>query len=193
VAGTVVASTTTISDRDWTIRDLEQLPPGSRYELLDGVLYMAALPVWPHGGIAGNLAELLGPWVRTRRLGRVVGAQTGISLGERNYVDPDVMYLRPEQLPAPGSRPVTATIAVEVMSPSNFRAPREDRERLFQRAGVPEIWYVSYETRSIEIRRLQGSAYVTTSRFGDEDLVTSQELPDLSFPLAQLWEDLGAE
>lgn len=55
----VVTATTTVSDQLWTVYDLEQMPSGRRYELLDGVLYMVAMPAWPHPLVAKNLYNLL--------------------------------------------------------------------------------------------------------------------------------------
>jgi Uma2 family endonuclease len=187
----VVALTTAVSDHVWTLDDLDRMPEGYRYEILEGVLYMAALPAWPHGGIAANLQSILDPWVRSRKLGRVPGAQTGIYYGERNYIDPDLIYLRPEHIPGRGERPTTAALAVEVISPTNLRAPREDREALFRRVGVEEIWYVDYEARSLEVRRGSGDGYATTVVFRNEDVVTSELFPGLQFALTAVWEDLG--
>jgi Uma2 family endonuclease len=186
----VVAPTTVVSNRTWAVADLEQMPPGYRYEILEGVLYMAALPVWPHPGIIENLQAILLPWVRSRNLGRVLPPQSGIDLTERNYLDPDLIYLRPTQVPSMGQRPATAALAVEVLSPSNLRAPRESREVLFRQAGVEEIWYVDYEARSLEVRRLGSEGYETTSVFTGGETVTSAQFPGLEFLLTAVWEGL---
>jgi len=53
----VVAATTTVSDQLWTVYDLEQMLPGRRYELLDGVFYTVAMPSWPHPLVAKNLVQ----------------------------------------------------------------------------------------------------------------------------------------
>lgn len=192
MTGAVLTPTTVVSDHVWTVDDLELMPRGYRYEILEGVLYMAAMPGWPHGAIAQNLADILSPWVRTHQLGRVLGAQNRVYYGGRNYVDPDLIYLRPDQLPKRvGARPTTAALAVEILSPSNLRAPREGRERLFHRAGVEELWYVDYDARSLEVRRRTADGYETVGVFRDGETVSSAVLPGLSFPLEALWDDLG--
>ncbi len=190
MAGTVFAPTTTISDRIWSVEDLDRLPQGFRYEIVDGVLYMGAPPVWPHSGVIANLSDLLSPWVRTRRLGRILHPQTGLHVGERDYVDPDLLYLRPDQLPVTGQLPRTAALAVEVLSPSSRRAAREDREALLRRAGVEELWYVDTAARTLEVRRPEGDGYRTACLFQGEETVTTGLLPGLEFPLSALWEDL---
>jgi len=185
----VVATTTTVSDQLWTVADLEPLPSGRRYELLDGVLYMVAMPAWPHPAIVDNLHALLRDWVRQHGLGRVLAAQSGLYLNELNYLDPDIVYLRPEQVPSRrGQRIKAATLAIEVLSPSNFRAPREEREIRFGQLGVEELWYVSYQTRILEIRRLQGQVYETASLHRGEEVFSPALFPGLEVPLTEVWE-----
>jgi Uma2 family endonuclease len=188
----VVTETTAVSDRQWTIQDLEHLPSGYRYEILEGVLYMTAMPAWPHPGIAANLAEILSPWVRSRRLGRLL-PRTGIYLTDTNYVDPDLIFLRRDQYPRKGDRPRSAALAVEVTSTSNRRMPREAREDFLRQSAVEEVWYIDPEAPSVEIRRLTPRGCETTALFRDGDEVTSAQLPGLSFPVTALWEDLGDE
>jgi Uma2 family endonuclease len=191
MAGTVLAPTTIVSDKSWTVADIEQMPRGYRYEILDGVLYMAAMPKWPHPGLVENLQRILIPWVHAQGVGRLLSAQTGIYLNDRNYVDPDLIFLRTSQFPDVGGYLSTAALAIEVLSPSNFRAPREEREAFFVRAGVEELWYVDYGPRTLEVRRLAGAGYETERLFQGDDPVSSAQLPGLEFSLTALWEDLG--
>lgn len=187
--GGVVATTTTVSDQLWRVSDLEPLPSGRRYEILDGVLYMVAMPAWPHPAIVDNLHAILRDWVHQHGLGRVLTAQSGLYLNELNYLDPDIVFLSPAQVPSRrGQRIREATLAVEVLSPSNFRAPREERELRFAQLGVNELWYVNYQNRTVEVRRLQGETYETTSLFRNEEVLVSILFPGLEIPLTEVWE-----
>ena len=193
MAGTVTAPTTIVSNREWRVEDLRWQPEGYRYELVEGVLYVAAMPGWPHGLIVNNLSDILSPWVRSRGLGRVMTAQFGLYLNEINYLDPDLLFLRTHQLPGgEGEHAVAAALAVEVISPGNLRAPRDVREALFARAMVPELWYVDPMQRAVEVRRQTKKGYSTVALFTGGDIIQSVELPGLEFPLTALWEDLDA-
>ncbi|MFN3648797.1 MAG: Uma2 family endonuclease [Armatimonadota bacterium] len=193
MAQAVLQRTTTVSDHVWRAEELDGLPAGYRYELVEGVVYMAPMPAWPHGAVAQNLADLLSPWVRARKLGRILSAQTGIYYGAHNYLDPDLLYLRPEQVPTHrGERVTQATLAVEVLSPSNLRASREDREALFHRAGLEELWYVDYDARTLEVRRRTEAGFTTVRTFRGDEQVTSESFPGLELPLAEVWADLEA-
>lgn len=190
MAGTVLAQTTVVSSRTWTVSEVERWPDSFRFEIIDGVLYMTALPRFPHGIIAANLHDILGPWIRRHKLGRVLAAQTGVYLDETHYLDPDLVYLRPDQIPRVGALATTATLAIEVLSPSNTKAPRQDREALFARVGIEEIWYVDYPTRSLEVRRSSAGRYETAAVLHDGDSVTSPLFPGLEFPLTELWDGI---
>jgi Uma2 family endonuclease len=190
--GGVVTATTTVSDQLWTVSDLEPLPSGRRYELLAGVLYMVAMPGWPHPLVAKNLYNLLDDWARAEKCGYVFSAQTGLYLNEHNYLDPDIVYLRPHQVPrGEGQRVQSATLAAEVISPSNFRSSREDREVRFRQLGVEEIWYVHQYPRRLVIRRLAEDGYEDSATFEVNDLVRSGVFPGLEFPLEAVWTGVG--
>lgn len=67
--------------------------------------------------------NLLDDWARAEKCGYVFSAQTGLNLNEHNYLDPDLVYLQPHQVPQrDGERVTSAALAAEVISPSNFRA-----------------------------------------------------------------------
>ena len=56
----------------WTSRDLELLPDdGSRYEIIDGELYPAKQPDWPHQLVGFRLGFLLQVWNEQSQAGFV--------------------------------------------------------------------------------------------------------------------------
>jgi Uma2 family endonuclease len=186
----VIVPTTTVSDRTWTVSDLERLSPSLRGEIIEGVLYMTATPFQPHPTVVDNLYGILRHWVRSNRAGRVYTAQAGLYWNEINYLDPDLIYVRPSQIPRRGQRFTEAALAVEVLSPSNLRAPQEQREERFLRLKVEEIWYVDHEARTLEVRRAGTNGYSTVALFRDAAEVTTNVFPGLAFPLPAVWEDI---
>lgn len=121
----------------------------------------------------------LSPWVRARRLGRILPPQTGVYLNDINYVDPDLLYLRRSQIPRRGQRSTTAAVAVEILS---LRAPRVQREAMFLKAGVEEVWYIDHEQETLEIRRLREGGYETTALFAVRTRSLRSSFPGWSFP-----------
>ncbi len=185
----VIAPTTTVSDREWTLDDLEFLPRGERCEILDGVLYMPPLPEWSHGTCATNLFRFLDRWVSDDGLGHVRQAGVGIYRDRWNYLDPDVVVYRHHHVPAEESLPMGAALAVEVLSPANRRSSyRPKREAFLVERGVPEHWYVDPVKRTLEVLRLEVGAYKLWRVFSNEEIVSSPEFPGLEFPLPTLWQ-----
>ena len=55
MAETVVMPTTAVSDFTWTVSEVEEWAPRFRFEIIEGVLYMSPVPVWPHPHIVSEL------------------------------------------------------------------------------------------------------------------------------------------
>lgn len=129
--------------------------------------------------------------MRAEKCGYVFPAQTGLYLNEHNYLDPVLVYLRPQQVPRrEGERIHCAALAAEVISPSNLRASREEREARFQQLEVEEIWYVHQHPRRLEIRRIGQNGYEDQAVFTG-DTVRSEVFPGLEFPLEAIWAGVG--
>src|SRR5882757_5737652 len=99
-------STTTIITAD----ELLALPTGmgKRYELVAGELRVMSPAGWRHGGVAGNVAALLGPYIRMHNLGRDFAAETGFLLKREpdTVRAPDFAFISKANLPA--SDPIEA-------------------------------------------------------------------------------------
>jgi integrase len=75
----------------WTYTDYTAIPEdGHRYEVVNGVLYMAPAPNLGHQGIALEIAAYLRKFVQKPGLGRVFIAPADVELGYNNVVQPDV-------------------------------------------------------------------------------------------------------
>lgn len=184
----VAYPTTFVSDREWRFQDLLQMPDGYRYEILNGVLYMAAMPFWPHPLVIENLQRTLGAWIWQHGLGHLFSPQTGIHYSDTQYVDPDLLFVRPDQTPEDDEGLLRkATLVIEVLSQSNTRAPRTEREALFHLVEVQEIWYVDPKAKSVEICSRTQDGYNRTALFQGSDSVTSALFPGFDVALSDLW------
>ncbi|HEV2129464.1 MAG TPA: Uma2 family endonuclease, partial [Longimicrobiaceae bacterium] len=71
-----------------TAEELFAMPDdGMRHELVRGELRTMTPAGGEHGAVVGNLTSLAGPFIRTNRLGKVFGAETGFLLA----VHPDTL------------------------------------------------------------------------------------------------------
>ena len=82
---------------------------------------------------------------------------------------------------------VAPALVIEVLSPSNPEHDRITKRALYARGGVPEYWLVSPEAAAIEVLVLEEDGYRLHLRAGDDEVVTSTVLSELSFPASAVF------
>lgn len=130
----------------WTVDDLELLPDnGTRYEIIDGELFMTRAPRWSHQKVANNICAVLNSWSEKTGLGEATTAP-GIIFSEVDNVIPDVVWASYERLEALLDEAEHLTgapeLVVEVLSPGekNERRDRQVKLKLYASQGVQEYW-----------------------------------------------------
>lgn len=179
--------------RTMTWTELERLPEdGPRIELYDGEVWEMPSPTVGHQDVALSTAVVLRDYAR-RVGGRALISPMDIVFSERDVVQPDVMLFVPERahLVESGKRPRhRPDIVVEILSPTTQSNDKGRKLRMFARYEVPEYWIVDIDERAIAIRSLRGNFYAVTVKASGDDEVKSPLLPDLSFPVSRLFEDI---
>ena len=75
-----------------TADQLFQAPNLGRCELLRGELIMMSPAGSQHGAIAAEMAAILRDFVKPRRLGAVLGAETGFLIGQNQVVTAIILF-----------------------------------------------------------------------------------------------------
>lgn len=169
---------------EWTYEDLFKLVDnGKHFEIIAGELYEMPPPGSDHVRVIMNLIKLLLPVVE-RLGGELRTAPQGVFFPDADPVEPDLLLLMPEQRHLISKRGVEGApaLVIEVLSPSNPEHDRITKRAVYARGGVREYWLVSPEAATIEVLALEGGAYRTHLRAGEDEPVTSTVLPDLTFP-----------
>lgn len=165
----------------WTVDDLDDLPEGLHYELVDGVLHVSPPASLPHNAAATELAVLLHPVVGPEW--RVI-APAGVVFDLRNVREPDLIVLRRDGARAKNARPQDVLLAVEVMSPSSRTNDRLVKPTQYAAAGIRHYWRLEPLESVLITHVLDGDAYRETGRFVDE--VVLHEPVALTFRLGDL-------
>ncbi|MCH9651190.1 MAG: Uma2 family endonuclease [Deltaproteobacteria bacterium] len=178
---------------EWTYEDYRKLPDdGWRYEVIQGVLHMTPAPRTRHQEVLANLVDLIRPYVKGRRLGKVLFAPTDVVLptGLGAPVHPDLFFVATEHLSSIGENFVEGapTLIAEVLSPSNWIDDRRDKYIAYAQAGVQEYWIVDPGTESVEVFVLRGSSYELLGLFSHQDDVRSEVLEDLRASILEIFE-----
>jgi len=177
----------------WTWEDYLRLPDdGRRYEIIEGVLYVAAAPTFAHQFSVSKLHLVMGSFVEERRLGLVLVAPFDIRLpGVANPVEPDLLFLGTGNQPKAGDTHFAGVpdLIVEVLSPGSKRLDQHVKFGAYEKAGVPEYWLVDPKARSIAVFSFDAEKrlYEEVGTFGVGEKVRSIVLEGFETPVAPLF------
>src|SRR5438552_13756270 len=162
-----------------TYEDLLSFPEDNcRRELIDGELIVTAAPATRHQDVVLRLgAQLLAHC--QQHGGRVFVAPTDVYLSESNVVEPDVLYLRPENAGRVEPQLVRSApdVVIEVSSPSTRRLELVRKRALYERFGVPEYWFVDLDADRVECYRLDGDRYPAPTLFARDATLSPPGIP----------------
>jgi Uma2 family endonuclease len=142
-----------------TAEELYQMGSDAPYELIEGVLYEVSPSSMKSSAIAVRIGSALLTYVDAHQLGFVTGADGGYTLSHHpaTVVAPDVGFVRQSRcrvgIPEKGFCPIPPDLAVEVISPTDPRADIRRKQALYTQAGVPLVWWVEPEARTVTVYR----------------------------------------
>ncbi len=177
----------------WTSADLDLLPDnGTRYEIIDGELFMTRAPRWSHQQVVDNICAQLNHWSEESGLGRAV-TTPGIIFSEADNVIPDVVWVSYERLAILLDEAEHLTgapeLIVEVLSPGdeNERRDREVKLKLYASQGVQEYWIADRRLQQVQVYRRQMATLKLAATLFATDEITSPLLPDFACPVASFF------
>jgi Uma2 family endonuclease len=186
----------TMKTLHWTSRDLELLPDdGSRYEIIDGELYVAKQPDWQHQLAGFRLGFLLQVWNEQSQAG-LVNLTPAIIFADDTNVIPDMIWISQERLKTAlhkdGKLHNAPELVVEVLSPGpeNERRDREVKVKLYSRRNVKEYWVVNWQERTLEVYRREDAVLTLEKTLEETDVLQSPLLPGFSCKVSQIFTSL---
>ncbi|MBW4494791.1 MAG: Uma2 family endonuclease [Oscillatoria princeps RMCB-10] len=185
----------TVTDRvRWTVADIDLLPAseGTRYEIIDGELYMTRAPHWRHQRTCGKIFRALDDWSESSGLGQA-SITAGVLFSESDNVIPDVVWASNERLAAlldeAGHLTGAPELVVEVLSPGkeNEGRDREAKLKLYSSRGVQEYWIADWRLRQVQIYRRENAKLVLIATLLNGDEISSPLLSGFSCPVARFF------
>lgn len=176
----------------WRYADYLRLPDdGRRYEIIDGVLYIANAPSMEHQFTVSEIHFHLKLLVREKQLGQVFTAPLEVHLSEASRpVQPDILFIRAERQPPLGTQFFEGApdLIVEVVSPSSIRLDRKTKFDAYEVAGVTEYWIADPKTRSVEVYTLARGEYALYGQYTGDELIISALLEGLQIKTSLLFQ-----
>lgn len=140
---------TTPHDTRLTYEDFLLLPDdGLRHEIIGGVHYVTPSPNLRHQELVLRLAVSISNHIEDRPdHGRVFVAPFDVVFSFHDVVEPDVIFVAPDQLDILTAQNIRGTPAmvIEILSPSTRKRDRQIKQKLYERSGVREYWLVDPE------------------------------------------------
>jgi len=170
---------TVAGEKRYTPEDLLTMPDGKLYELVDGRLVERKMSIWS-SYVAGVIFDLLNSFCRENRLGWVLPEGTSFQCFPAlpgRVRKPDVSFVRFQRLSlsqatTEGHCPIAPDLAVEVVSPNDTAYEIDEKVREFLDAGVPLVWVVNPEQRTVEIHRASGPGVILR----ENDEITGEDI-----------------
>jgi Uma2 family endonuclease len=140
-----------------TADELYQMGSNAPYELIEGVLKKVSPSSTKTGVLGMRIGGAILNYVDARQLGYVTNADGGFILNPdpATVVAPDVGFFRgdryPGGMPDRGFLPLPPDLAVEVISPTDRKADIAEKQALYTSAGVPLVWWVDPERRTVTV------------------------------------------
>jgi len=156
---------TTVTRPPVSPEDLLAMPDGERYEVVDGQLVERPMGA-DSSRIGGRLYRRLDAFCEEHRLGRAWPADCGYQC----FPDapglvrrPDVSFIRLGRLPGErvpaGPIRIAPDLAAEVLSPDDLDYETDQKIEQYLAAGVPLVWVLNPESRTILIYRADGTIH----------------------------------
>lgn len=178
------------SQGEWTYADYAAIPDdGRRYEVVNGVLYMAPSPVERHQAASMQIGSQFFNHIQAAGLGRVYAAPFDVELSPGNVVQPDVIVVLNDNLQVITAERIIGApnLVIEIASPSTATHDHDRKRRAYEQAGVREYWIADPYAWTVEILALENGEYRLLGVFQGQSILPSRVLPGLPFRVAQLF------
>ena len=177
-----------------TYEEFRHLPDdGKRYELIGGEVHLTPAPNTKHQFVVHNLDIALSLYVQKNKLGEVWEAPLDVRLTEDTALQPDLVFVASTRVEIVREEFIAGApdLVVEVLSASTAVHDRATKWPIYAEAGVPEVWLIDSQAKTVEVLKLQGKKYFVDATLAGEQVLTSNLFPGWELPLHDLFDFRG--
>lgn len=178
-----------IPKRKLEYADIPTSEDGTRYELIDGELFVNPSPSRVHQRVSRRLQRQLEDYFHARAIGEVFNAPLDVILTPHDVLQPDLLVVADRSDTSNRGVEKPPLLVVEVLSPSTRNRDLGLKCRRYAELGVRHFWIVDPDRKRVECHRsVDGAFRLLVEAEGD----TRLEHPDwngLVFDLTALWLD----
>jgi len=159
-------------------------------EVVDGEILIMPPNKWNHTVIVANLRDALVAQLDRREV-QVVDSSFGLVIRKAPLTSrvPDLaVFLKSTIVEQDGYIHSAPQLVVEVLSPGNTRRERERKLADYASLGVPEMWVVSPEARTVEVLYLE-SGFLRSAQALTQGVLEPKHFPGVQIQIAGIWPD----
>jgi Uma2 family endonuclease len=159
-------------------------------EVVDGEILIMPPNKWEHALIARNICKALDAQLDAREA-LVLDTVFGLVIRKAPLTSrvPDVaVFLKSTIVEQDGYIHSAPQLVVEVLSPGNTRRERERKLADYASLGVPEMWVVSPEARTVEVLYLE-NGFLRSARALTQGVIEPKHFPGVQIQIAGIWPD----
>ncbi len=172
-----------------TYEDYRKTPEDERYELIDGVLIMAASPNRAHQTTQRKLGWRMASTVENEDLGEVFFTPFDVVLSEHTTLQPDLIFVSKENESVLTDANIQGApdMVVEIISPSSTGRDWVTKRDLYARHGVKEYWLIDPFERTLWVMRLINGRLELAGTYREGDTVTASTIKGFSVNLSDIF------
>lgn len=172
-----------------TYADLLDLPDdGKRYELLGGELVVSPAPTPRHQRVVVNGTVFLRR-AEDAGYGFVYVAPIYVVFDEEHTTEPDLLFIRPDQLAIVRDDAIhgAPALIIEVLSPGSRRRDLRVKLQLYGRFGVPHYWIADPGPRTLQPYTMTPQGYIAQPLLGADDTLACALFPGITIRVGDLF------
>lgn len=168
---------------------LTELEEDVKAELIDGVMIVHSPEKTRHEDVFGFMFPMMRIFAIQTKQAKVLGSMATVHLGTCRKVKPDIVAVREERKHIVTEDAIEGTpdLVVEIVSYSTRRYDFGEKRKVYEEAGVPEIWLVDFERKQVTVVRKVGQKYRSETK--SKGVVRSQVLKGFWLQVDWLWQE----
>ena len=159
-------------------------------EVVDGEIRISPPYKWKHALIAQQMGDALDAQLDAFEA-IALTASFGLVIRKSPLTSriPDVAVFRKSTIvEQDGYIHSAPQLVVEVLSPGNTRRERERKLADYASLGVPEMWVVSPEARTVEVLYLE-SGFLRSAQALTQGVLEPKQFPGVQIQISEIWPD----
>lgn len=180
-----------IKESGLSYEDYAAINDGNRYELVSGQLeLMSPAPSVTHQLMSIELIKRISQSCEAEYF--ILSAPVDVILSSSEVRQPDIILVSRKRINIISNRGVEGApdLVVEILSPSSLKRDKIDKLKLYARYHIPEFWIVEPRLGILEQHLLIESHYELIDIFQNDEMISSPNLPCVSFTMAEIMNNL---